>query len=266
MADPSPLPDRDALIERLQALARTLNRRHITQEQFHRETGISRDRVRQLFGTHGAMLRSAGLSTYQRRHLGKEELLRALRNACVAAGGIVSRAQASHYGAYSQSTYLRHWRSWRHVLMALREWVTEQDPGFTWLSALPAPGGAMPPVLIRGRSGSVLYGAPLNFRGMLHEPVNEQGVVLLFGTLAQELDFAIERVGVGFPDCEAKQRISAGWRRVRIEFEYQSRNFREHKHDPAACDMIVCWQHNWPECPLEVLELKAAVAARSRPL
>ena len=21
--------------------------------------------------------------------------------------------------------------------------------------------------------------------------------------------------------------------------------------------MIICWRHNWPECPLEVLELKS---------
>jgi hypothetical protein len=24
-------------------------------------------------------------------------------------------------------------------------------------------------------------------------------------------------------------------------------------------DMIVCWKHNWPECPLEVLELSKLV-------
>jgi hypothetical protein len=23
------------------------------------------------------------------------------------------------------------------------------------------------------------------------------------------------------------------------------------------CDMIVCWRHNWEDCPLEVLELKS---------
>jgi hypothetical protein len=30
-------------------------------------------------------------------------------------------------------------------------------------------------------------------------------------------------------------------------------------HDPKGCDLIVCWEHNWPECPLEVLELRAIV-------
>ena len=49
------------------------------------------------------------------------------------------------------------------------------------------------------------------------------------------------------------------WQRLRIEFEHRSRNFRDHHHDPAACDLIVCWHHDWPECPLEVLELAEAV-------
>jgi hypothetical protein len=47
---------------------------------------------------------------------------------------------------------------------------------------------------------------------------------------------------------------------VKIEFEYESRNFLRHMHDPNGCDLIVCWEHNWPECPLEVIELKKAVS------
>jgi hypothetical protein len=49
------------------------------------------------------------------------------------------------------------------------------------------------------------------------------------------------------------------WQRVRIEFEYQSRNFRQHGHDPDQCDVIVCWEDNWPECPIEVLELRSTM-------
>jgi hypothetical protein len=33
---------------------------------------------------------------------------------------------------------------------------------------------------------------------------------------------------------------------------------------PAGCDTIVCWEHNWPDCPVEVLELKTAVAVLGR--
>ena len=65
-----------------------------------------------------------------------------------------------------------------------------------------------------------------------------------------------------FPDCEGKRALDkAGsqWQLVRIEFEYRSKNFREHGHDPEACDLIVCWIHDWAECPLEVLELKSTL-------
>ena len=49
----------------------------------------------------------------------------------------------------------------------------------------------------------------------------------------------------------------------RIEFVYQSRNFRAHGHDPDQCDVIVCWEDNWPDCPVEVLELKSELARLS---
>jgi hypothetical protein len=29
--------------------------------------------------------------------------------------------------------------------------------------------------------------------------------------------------------------------------------------DDLGCDLIVCWKHNWPECPIEVLELEKVV-------
>jgi hypothetical protein len=44
-----------------------------------------------------------------------------------------------------------------------------------------------------------------------------------------------------------------------LNFELESRNFLLHKHDPKGCDLIVCWVHNWPECPLEVIELSKVV-------
>ncbi|HEY2168933.1 MAG TPA: hypothetical protein VGJ30_04865, partial [Candidatus Angelobacter sp.] len=48
--------------------------------------------------------------------------------------------------------------------------------------------------------------------------------------------------------------------RVRIEFEYESRNFLAHMHPAAHCDLIVCWKHNWKDCPIEVLELSKLVS------
>ena len=46
---------------------------------------------------------------------------------------------------------------------------------------------------------------------------------------------------------------------MRIEFEYNSKNFLEHGHNPDECDIIVCWEHNWKDCPLEVIELREII-------
>lgn len=109
---------------------------------------------------------------------------------------------------------------------------------------------------------TVEYGAPINFRGLRHAPINEQGVVYLFGLLADELGFQVEAVRTTFPDCEAKRSVDKRgqrWQKVRIEFEYQSSNFQAHGHDSDKCEVIVCWEHDWPDCPLEVVELRRLV-------
>jgi hypothetical protein len=55
-------------------------------------------------------------------------------------------------------------------------------------------------------SERVTYGNPLDFPTLRHEPVNEQGVVLLFGMVAKHLGYVVESVQAGFPDCEANAR------------------------------------------------------------
>ncbi len=104
--------------------------------------------------------------------------------------------------------------------------------------------------------------AALDFRGLRREPINENGVVFLFGMVARELGYSVEAVQAGFPDCEAKRQVGPGkWERVRIEFEFESRNLRVHGHPVGGCDIIVCWRHNWTECPpsLEILELSSVI-------
>ncbi|HLW51208.1 MAG TPA: hypothetical protein VKW06_00055 [Candidatus Angelobacter sp.] len=111
--------------------------------------------------------------------------------------------------------------------------------------------------------GRPVLGAPLILPGLAYEPVNESGVVFLFGMLAHRLGFRVECLQAGFPDCEATRQVQPGrWQRVRIEFEYESRNFLTHRHPATECDVIVCWRHNWADCPaeLEVVELRAVLA------
>ncbi|MGZ4845773.1 MAG: homing endonuclease associated repeat-containing protein [Candidatus Angelobacter sp.] len=108
----------------------------------------------------------------------------------------------------------------------------------------------------------VVYGEPLGLAAMAHAPTNELGVLFLFGIVAADLGFRVERLQAAFPDCEAKREVAPGkWELVFIELEIYSRNFKAHRHDPRGCHVIVCWKHNWPDCPewLEVIELSKVV-------
>ncbi len=86
------------------------------------------------------------------------------------------------------------------------------------------------------------------------------GLKIMIAAHMDEIGFMVEAVHAAFPDCEAKRHIGENrYQRVRIKFEYKSSDFKSHGYDPAGADMIVCWIHDWPDCPLEVLELRSAI-------
>jgi hypothetical protein len=75
-----------------------------------------------------------------------------------------------------------------------------------------------------------------------------------------KLGFTVLHIQAAFPDCRALREVEPDkLQEVWIEFEFQSKNFLLHGHEWSECDLIVCWEHNWPECPLEVVELKKEV-------
>ncbi|MCK4231751.1 hypothetical protein KAX21_02260 [candidate division WOR-3 bacterium] len=114
-----------------------------------------------------------------------------------------------------------------------------------------------------GRKPRRVFGKKINFKSLACAPTNELGVVYLFGVLHEVFGLQIESIQSGFPDCIARRQIARDrWEEVRIEFEYESKTFLAHKHNPEAIDVIVCWKHNWPECPshIEVIELSSQIA------
>ena len=110
-----------------------------------------------------------------------------------------------------------------------------------------------------------IVGEPINFRGFVYAPLNEAGVILLFSKVMDELGFIYETTPSRGVDLIARRRRPDGtYERVRIEFEYKSSNFKLHGHRPEDCDIIVCWKHDWPECPVEVIELRRVVEEMKR--
>jgi hypothetical protein len=80
--------------------------------------------------------------------------------------------------------------------------------------------------------------------------------------VSRELGFSVEALQQGFPDCEGKylhDKSRQLWAKARVEFEFKASNFREHGHDDNECDVIVCWENNWPDCPLRVVELRSEI-------
>jgi len=144
------------------------------------------------------------------------------------------------------------WGCIREVKPALYE-ITEKG-----LEALKT--GVRPPAEVKRKMRIV--GPRSQIPDLVYEPVNEQGVIFLFAKYHKELGIEyIEGIQQGFPDAFGRRKIGkTEYEPVDIEFEYRSLDFKNHQHDPNQCDIIVCWENNWPQCPLEVIELKTALA------
>lgn len=91
-------------------------------------------------------------------------------------------------------------------------------------------------------------------------PTNEQGTIVLFSKLADELGFKFKQIGTRCPDAI----LEKDGKTVRVEFEHKARTFAIHKHNPADVDLIICWQDDWPNSPLPVLSLENYVTLAHR--
>ncbi|HKV90970.1 MAG TPA: hypothetical protein VJW20_00330 [Candidatus Angelobacter sp.] len=176
------------------------------------------------------------------------------------------------YSKYSQRPLMTRFGTWRQAQMGLLALAQENGWEMEWKDVLDVLREHLrqtgQPVRTFRRPGSgspdskilpdrLTYGPPLMRVPLAHGPTNEQGVLFLFGAIGEDLGFLVTHVQTKFPDVEAMREVAPGvWQRVDIEVEEYSRNFVTHLHDPNKCDLIVCWEHNWPECPLEVIELK----------
>lgn len=105
----------------------------------------------------------------------------------------------------------------------------------------------------KSHRAEVLVNAPLHYA-----PENELGVVYLFASFARKLQVRVEEIRPAFPDCIAYQKVGGREKRIRIEFEFRSRNFKAHKHVARKCDWLVCWEDDWHDAPrsLRIIELK----------
>ena len=91
-------------------------------------------------------------------------------------------------------------------------------------------------------------------------PQNEQGTIVLFSKLAEELGYTFKEIGTRCPDAI----LEKDGKPVRVEFEFRSKAFQAHKHNPDDVDLVICWEDNWPSCPVPVLSLETYVTLAHR--
>lgn len=274
---------RESITVLLRNLASRLGKSTLTKKEI--STEIPPSVVNYYFGNVGNALEAAGLerrsSTAHFADRGPQlddaDLFTSIRRVEDQLGHEPGHSEYQVHGEYSTQPFKKRFGKWPDVLAHYRKWKTEnpasedsaiakvdtRGDGTPARDQSDSPDSTLRRRLLSAsvfrKTPSQFYGEPIDFRGLRHAPINEQGVVYLFGMVSNELGFYIESVQQGFPDCEGKflyDKRKNLWAKARIEFEFRSSNFREHGHDPSECDFVVCWIHDWPECPINVIELK----------
>jgi hypothetical protein len=262
---------KEAILATIQECAQKIGRTPYNAELRDFCPAITRATIRMAFGTYTQALREAGLEALGRGVVVPLELL--LRDWAEVARKLEKLPSMAEYEAtskYSVRPLVSRFKGWPHVPRGLEEYMVSQGLEGEYEDVLvmirerraaesaqtPAPTW-WPAKRERLPGAGKIFGTPLTATPLAFGPTNEQGVVFLFGMVAERLGFVVIRIQTEFPDGEALMRLDEDqWQHVRIEFEYESRNFLKHQHERSDCDVIVCWNHNWPDCPLEVVELK----------
>ena len=86
----------------------------------------------------------------------------------------------------------------------------------------------------------------------MFEPTNEQGTIFVFAAQAEQAGWRVIEIGCPFPDATLEYKGEI-WK---VEFEFKAFNFSSHRHDIRGCDLIICWENDFPDCPLPVIELR----------
>jgi hypothetical protein len=279
-------PSKIEILDALRATASELGQ-PLSRSKFLAHSGLNEYKILRHFPSWRAALKAAGLEPDNTNiRLEDENLLKDWGELVRKTRQIPTRDQYRKEGNFGAGSFENHFGPWSTIPLHFRrfaegkpEWtdvlallpVEPPRKSTSFISTAPLSAQSKIPVISGSKHAKLedrpTYGDPIDFRGLRHEPVNENGVIFLFGMVARELGYYVEAVQAGYPDCEAKRQISPGkWQRVKIEFEYESRNFRDHGHSPDRCDIIICWRHNWSDCPnqLEVLELKQVIQQLSK--
>ena len=164
--------------------------------------------------------------------LSMEELFKEWAGIVRECGEVPSIAEYQLRSQHSCGPLRNRFRSCPHVPGGLLQYAEKNGLGEQWADVLEitrrhglraAAGGASPgpwkgwdsgPKILNDRP---VYGEPFLRSALGFAPVNEMGVVFLFGAMAEKLGFIVTWIGTQYPDVEAFREVAPGrWQRVRI--------------------------------------------------
>jgi hypothetical protein len=248
--------------------------------ELQRTMRVTRRVVVKHFGSYTEAVRECGLERSGSGHpVAMDALFQDWAGVARKLGKLPTVAQYERHGKFSVQPLFTRFGNWRQTPVGLMMYAQEHGLEEEWRDvidmvkggAVKGPGTAGKRFIAQDdRAGGKAwkpgeskimqdrptYGRPMVDGPLANEPDCEQAVVFLFGARARELGFVAVKMRTGFPDCEAWREVAPGvWQMVKAELELNSRNFLSHKHDWKKIDLIICWKHDWEECPVEVLEL-----------
>ncbi len=266
---PNPRIDEATCISELRRVAKLLGSNVLTKRKFDLHASFSSYTVLKRFGGWVQALSLAGLQKHEncRDEIPLLSLAKCFLDTAVELRRIPTVRQVVRRAPYGLNSFTRKWGSYGNfkieaIALLLEAGAISDDEIRCMLETEFARLDVPSKDCDNNSEANFHTGRTLGFRAFAYAPTYEQEVVGIFGNVAEELGFEIVSQRVAFPDCLARRRLPGPRERFidcRIEFELRSKDFQTHKHPANGCDLIVCWEHNWEDSPVEVLELQTAI-------
>lgn len=254
-------------LSELKRIAQELGVATLSKTQFDaQDPDVKACTISRLWGSWRAALNAAGLQLHPNFHeeIPLADVAQEFLHVVDEIGAIPTVNQMTRRSRHCKNTFTRKFGSYTQFKIAAIGHILDQPdvPAETQCALRAHLEKLTPPAKDTPSPATHHKGRHLGFRAFAFAPTNESDVVAMFGAVADDLGFEIVSTRGPFPDCKARRKTRA--RRARyesclIEFEFQSSDFRRHGHPVNGCNLIVCWEHDWKDCPLEVLELRTEI-------
>jgi len=201
------ISNKEQIILEIQRVSKDHNDEIVTREKFRELSDISLNQIDKHFGCWSDAVLAAGLSPGTKpMKKSNDELYQTLYEICEKIGKIPTIIEFERNSGHAIKPYRKNFGGWKDTLSAFRAWMQVKYPDSIYIDMIGNKENNRQHIQHTGYSNTVnptavwkskkktVYGAPINYKGLLHEPINEQGVVFLFGKLNEELGIIVEAV------------------------------------------------------------------------